>query len=235
MSWFLGFSVFQINYTTSTYYPIDKLVQDQIFDFLGDLYPREASSDRILKYLPDYYHSVDEFKELAETSTTELDTVSVAIEQTLNDQFVATASIQAIKKREQELGIQAVPSESLRFRRERILNRYQTKPPFTIRYLQNRLNHLIGDGLAMVSADYQNFVLTITTNIKDAIVFKEIEHTVRVVKPVNLVYQQQTGLEDTLEIKDRISKKDIIWNYKFSGWSLGEKPFADFGEEVIIK
>ncbi|MOA23451.1 hypothetical protein D3C78_1440720 [compost metagenome] len=172
---------------------------------------------------------------MAETSTTELDTVSVAIEQMLNDQFVATASIQAIKKREQELGIQAVPSESLRFRRERILNRYQTKPPFTIRYLQNRLNHLIGDGLAMVSADYQNFVLTITTNIKDAIVFKEIEHTVRVVKPVNLMYQQQTGLEDTLEIKDRISKKDIIWNYKFSGWSLGEKPFADFGEEVIIK
>ncbi|MNW37322.1 hypothetical protein D3C74_143620 [compost metagenome] len=102
--------------------------------------------------------------------------------------------------------------------------------------MQQRLDYLVGVGLTIVGIDPQNFILTVTTNIEDAAVFKEVERTVRIVKPANLIYQQQTSIEDLIELEELISKKDIYWNYKLDGsWLVGEKSFADFGTEGMIK
>lgn len=192
--------------------------------------------NRLLEYLPDIYHDVIDFVELTETETLEVISVETAVQRLLNDKFVDTASESSIRRREKILGIQADPStETLDFRRKRLINRYSTKPPFTVRYLQRQLDNLVGAGLTIVSVDVQNFTLTVTANINDASVFKEVEHTVKVVKPANIVYQQQTSLEDVIEFQERISKRDVIWNYKLGSWKLGEKPFADLGPEVIVK
>lgn len=192
--------------------------------------------NRLMQYLPKLYHDVVDFVELTETESLELISVEQAINRLLDDQFVVTASEQAIKRRERILGIQADPTtETLEFRRKRLINRYSTKPPFTVRYLQRQLDFLVGEGLTIVSVDPQNFLLTVTANIDDAAVFKEVERTVRVVKPANMIYQQQTSLEDVIGLQERISKKDILWNYKLGEWKLGEKPFADFGPEVGVK
>lgn len=192
--------------------------------------------NRLLEYLPDIYHDVVDFVELTETETQEIISVETAVERLLSDQFVNTANESSIRRRERILGIQADPTtETLDFRRKRLINRYSTKPPFTIRYLQRQLDNLVGAGLTIVSVDVQNFTLTVTANINDASVFKEVEHTVKVVKPANIMYQQQTSLEDVIEFKEGISKRDITWNYKLGSWKLGEKPFANLGAEVIIK
>lgn len=192
--------------------------------------------NRLMQYLPELYHDVVDFVELTETESLELISVEQAINRLLDDQFVTTATEQAIKRREKILGIQADPAtETLEFRRKRLINRYSTKPPFTVRYLQRQLDFLVGEGLTIVSVDSQNFLLTVTANIDDAAVFKEVERTVRVVKPANMIYQQQTSLEDVIGLQERITKKDIFWNYKLGEWKLGEKPFADFGPEVVVK
>lgn len=189
-----------------------------------------------MEYLPEIYHDVIDFVELTETETLEVISVETAVQRLLNDQFVDTASESSIRRREKILGIQADPStETLDFRRKRLINRYSTKPPFTIRYLQRQLDNLVGAGLTIVSVDVQNFTLTVTANINDASVFKEVEHTVKVIKPANIIYQQQTSLEDVIEFQERISKRNILWNYKLGSWKLGEKPFANLGAEVIIK
>ncbi|MNW45603.1 hypothetical protein D3C74_228720 [compost metagenome] len=193
--------------------------------------------NRLLEYLPSIYHDVVDFVELTETEAQEIIGVEDAINKLFDDQFVISATEQAVKRREKILGIQADQiTETLEFRRKRLINRYSTKPPFTVRYLQQRLDYLVGVGLTIVSADPQNFVLTVTTNIEDAAVFKEVERTVRVVKPANLIYQQQTSLEDVIGLEEHISKKDIYWNYKLDdSWLLGEKTFADLGAEGLIK
>lgn len=193
--------------------------------------------NKLLEYLPDLYHDVIDFVELTQTGSDEIIAAEEAVNKLFDDQFVISATEQAIKRREKVLEIQADPSiETLDFRRKRLVNRYSTKPPFTIRYLQQRLDYLIGAGLTIVSADPQNFILTVTTNIDDAAVFREVEHTVRVIKPANLIYQQQTSLEDVIELEEHISKKDIFWNYKMDGnWLLGEKSYADLGAEGLIK
>lgn len=193
-------------------------------------------SERVRPYWPEYYHDVIDFIQIAQTEDIELDDMTSAIQQLFDDQFVLTSSVQAIKRRELMLGIQADPTtESLEFRKQRILNRYQTTPPFTVRWLQEQLDRLVGPGMTIVSVDVENFILYVTTNIENANIFKEVLHTIQTVKPANLVYQQNTSLNDTIGLEEHISKQEITWNYKLGSWKLGEKPFWSLGTEVKIK
>ncbi|MBB6670289.1 putative phage tail protein [Cohnella nanjingensis] len=191
----------------------------------------------ILDYLPSFYRDIREFIDLAETEDEELQLADDAIGQLFNDQFVMTSGLDAIKRRERMLGIQADPTtETLDFRRRRIINRYSTKPPFTIRYLQEQLDRLVGPGMTIVSVDVQNFVLYVTASIENASVFREVQYTIQTVKPANLVYQQKTAIDNTIAIEEHISRQTIEWNYKLNGtWQLGEKPFVTLGTEVPIK
>jgi hypothetical protein len=192
-------------------------------------------ADRIMQHLPDYYRLIEDFRELDNTETIELDLLQSAIDQLFNDQFVMTSGMQAVRRREMMLGIQTSPAESLAFRRRRILNRYQTKPPFTIRFLQQRLDLIAGPGLTLVAVDPQSFLLTVTTNIDNASVFNEVLHTINTVKPVNLAYQQQTPLQGGVEIEEGLSMQPMTWNYKTNGsWQLGSKPFVTLGPGVSI-
>lgn len=191
--------------------------------------------NRLLDYLPDIYHEVVDFVELTDTEAQEIISAEHAISTLFADQYVTEASEQAIKRREKMLGIQADPTtETLDFRRKRLINRYSTKPPFTVRYLQQRLDFLVGAGLTIVSVDPQAFILTVTTNIDNAALFKEVERTVRVTKPANMLYQQQTSLQDTVELRERIKARSVSWNYRLN-WRLDETPFAVLGMEVTYK
>lgn len=189
----------------------------------------------ILSYLPDYYQDIRDFVELAETEDAELLLLATAVNQLLNDQFVLTSGTAAVKRREQMLEIQAEPSETLEFRKRRILNRYQTKPPFTIRYLQQQLDLLVGPGMTIVSVDAQNFILTVTANIENASVFREVVYTVELIKPANMVYQQNTSLGSKIGLEESISKQGVTWNYALGSWQLGQLPFATLGPEEVIK
>lgn len=193
--------------------------------------------NRLLEYLPEIYHDVIDFVELTDTESVEIISAEQAINTLFDNQFITTSDEEAIKRREKILGIQADPTtESLEFRRKRLINRYSTKPPFTVRYLQERLDFLVGKGLTIVEADPLTFTLTVITNIDNAALFKEVERTIKVIKPANMIYQQKTSLQSVIGLKERIKARSITWNYKLDGsWKLGEKPFADLGTEVVFK
>ncbi|GIQ63648.1 phage portal protein [Paenibacillus cisolokensis] len=192
--------------------------------------------ERIMPYLPEFYREIKDFTEIGQTEDVELDSLEAAVQQLFDDQFVTSSGMQAIKRREQMLGIQADPqTESLEFRRKRILNRYRTKPPFTLHYLQQQLDALVGPGMTVVSVDVRSFVLTVTADIENANVFREVIHTIETIKPANLIYQQNTSIKGTIGLEERISRRDVAWNYKLDGsWKLGEKPFASLGPEVVV-
>jgi len=188
----------------------------------------------IRQYWPDYYHAIIDFIELADTQDAELDTLAEAIEQLQDDRFVLTSGTAAVKRRETVLGIQANPAvETLDFRKLRIVNRYSTKPPFTVRVLQQQLDRLVGAGITTVSADVQQFVLDVTVDIDNAAVFRELQHTVETVKPANMVYRQRTGLLDRIVLTEHVVQQPITWNCVLDEWTLGE-PFVTLGAEVEI-
>ncbi|ASS76807.1 phage portal protein [Tumebacillus algifaecis] len=192
---------------------------------------------KLMNYLPPFYSEIKDFTELMSTEEVEVNALRAAIDRLLDDQFVMTASERSIKRREQMLGIQADPAtESLEFRRLRLINRYSTKPPFTIRFLQERLNSLVGPGRATVDVDPRNFVLSIAADIDNASIFKEVEHTVRTTIPANLVYQQKTALTGRIGISEHITTRSIHRQMRLgTTWRLGVVPISEAGPEVIIK
>jgi len=189
-----------------------------------------------MEYLPDYYVDSKQMAALLMSQEIELDNIAAGVLQIRNDMYVSTASVTSIRRREKMLRIQADPvNEPVDFRRKRIINRQSTKPPFSQRWLQEQLDRLIGPGMAVVSVDVQQFILYVTTNIENANLFKEVQYTVRSVKPANLVYQQNTSLNHRISIKHTTKSRTIGWNYKLDGtWKLGEKPFATLGPEVTL-
>ncbi|MBE1444184.1 putative phage tail protein [Paenibacillus sp. OAS669] len=191
---------------------------------------------KLIHYLPEFYAEITDFAELATTEDAELDALAEAVQRLLDDQFVDTSSIQAIKRREQMLGIRAdSTTESLDFRRRRLINRYSTKPPFTARYLQTRLDVLAGEGRATVEVDEKNYILQVTFDVPDAAYFKEIEYTIHTIKPANIVYHQSTSLLDTIVLQEHVSATPLIRGTRLgSGWKLGQTPFAVKGQEVQL-
>lgn len=209
---------------------------------MGDNISNTSSTDKpfinkLLQYLPEFYHDVKEFTQLTEIEDVELQSVAQSISRLLDEQFVLTSSERTIKRREQQLGIQADPkTESLDFRKKRIINRYSIKPPFTVRYLQEQLDQLVGRGMTIVCVDVQNFILYVTAAIDNANVFKEVQHTVQTVKPANLLYQQNTSTVDGIGLEEHIYMQTVDWHYRLDGsWTLGNQPFTTLGPEVVIK
>lgn len=193
--------------------------------------------NRVSKYWPFIYREIGDLAEISSSETVEFDNLEQALNQVFSNEFVRTSDINGVRRREKMLEIQADPSkESLAFRKRRILNRYQTKPPFTVRYLQKLLDRLAGKGTTIVSVDIQNFILYVTTNIDNASLFNEVQHTVETIKPVNIIYQQNTSINDVIGLEEHISSHSVTWNYKLEGsWKLGEDPFATLDQEVVIK
>jgi len=192
--------------------------------------------DRLLDYLPEIYRDLKDYQELAKVSEQNIDETESEIDRFFDNQFVMTSDDSGLLRREKVLNIQANPFlESIDFRIARIINRYTTKPPFTIRYLQRQLDSLVGKGRTYASIEGEAYLLTVITSIDDAPLFREIEETVKTTIPANLIYRQQTSIRDTVVLKERVTRKEVLRNYKLNGsWKLGSKPFASYGTEVII-
>ena len=67
---------------------------------------------------------------------------------------------------ENMLNIIANPqSDSIQFRRERIINRLSTAPPFTIRELRNKLDQLLGEDNYIIDLVHREYKFNLTTSI----------------------------------------------------------------------
>ncbi|MBS4172132.1 putative phage tail protein [Bacillus sp. FJAT-49736] len=194
-------------------------------------------ADSLMSYLPEFYNEIIDFIELTKTEDIEIKNLNDALDLFFNNQFIISADEESIKRREDILLIQADPTtESLDFRRKRIINRYSTSPPFSIRYLQERLDFLIGKGRAITAVDFENYILTVTLSIEDALIFKEVQYTIQKIKPANIVYIQRTSIKDAIEFNENIKTRPMLRNTRLSTtWKLGKTPFVTLGEEVVIK
>lgn len=185
-------------------------------------------SDPLLSYLPEFYKDIGEFVELTATEDTELQSLQTAVNRLFNDQFVLTSSEEAVRRRERMLSLVADPTtETLSFRRTRIINRYTTKPPFTKRYLQQKLDYIAGvPGLVVVEIDPVGFVLRISVGIENAAVLREIEYTVNLLKPANLIYQPVTFAAERIGINEKVYAIGLNRLTKLGSWQAGITPFS---------
>ncbi len=190
----------------------------------------------LLDYLPDFYHEIREIRLIADVEDEQFEEMEAELEHLLADQFVMTAREPAIARREKLFNIQADPKvESLDFRRKRIINRQSIRPPFTERYLQDRLDFLLGESVSTVHVDVDHYILAVELAITDASMFKEVLETIEKVVPLNIVYLQKTALHDAIGIKEGIIAKKLQRKTRLGRWRLGIIPFAVSTGEVRLK
>ena len=100
-------------------------------------------------------------------------------------------------------------TESLGFRRVRVLNRVSTRPPFTLGFLYQKLDELIGAGAWTVRVDYPNYTIYIESSAENQQYAAEVAYTINRTKPAHIVYVNtpyvRTGLllSETIALSQR--------------------------------
>lgn len=194
----------------------------------------ERTSTREL--FPSVYNGVLEISVLSETDDVLLDRALAKLERAQLNQFILTADEETISVYEKMFSILANPTtETLQFRRERILNRMSLQPPFTMRWLQNKLDEIIGVGKWNAYVDYANRTLYIESFVVNQQWFNELRITINRIKPCNLVFVNKPLIMADVVADETIVSATQHYNYILGQWQLGQEPFATTDSEEVIK
>jgi len=139
------------------------------------------------KYYPRIYKNILEIDNLVFTENelfNETNTLTTEVE---DNQFVLTANSKGLTIYERMLNIIANPlSDTIQFRRERIINRLSSLPPFTLRELKGRLNNLLGSNNYDIEVIYDNYELKLDMRIGVYGKLDEVLKTLISTVPVNM-------------------------------------------------
>lgn len=194
----------------------------------------ERTSTREL--FPSVYNGVLEISVLSETDDVLLDQALAKLERAQLNQFILTADEETISVYEKMFSILANPTtETLQFRRERILNRMSLQPPFTMRWLQNKLDEIIGVSKWNAYVDYANRTLYIESFVVNQQWFNELRITINRIKPCNLVFVNKPLIMADVVANETIVSATQHYNYILGQWQLGQEPFATTDSEEVIK
>ena len=194
----------------------------------------ERNSTRDL--FPSVYDGVLEISVLSETDDVLLDQALAKLERAQLNQFILTADEETISVYEKMFSILANPTtETLQFRRERILNRMSLQPPFTMRWLQNKLDEIIGVGKWDAYVDYANRTLYIESFVVNQQWFNELRITINRIKPCNLVFVNKPLIMADVVANETIVSATKHYAYILGQWQLGQEPFATTDSEEVIK
>lgn len=189
-------------------------------------------------YLPIMYQGIAEVEAQQDALSIEINKLHATYQQALMDQFVQHASLKAIVYYENIFNIVGNPStESLQFRRERVLSRIKMlTPPYTYWYFRMLLDGFFGKDKYKLSVDNDNFTITLESSANDSLWYHEIQVSITAVKPCNMIFINKPRISEKLLTNEEIYSTTSIRNYTLDGnWMLGLRPFILIGEETLNK
>lgn len=190
----------------------------------------------LLDLLPPWYREVLDYQVLCSAEETVFDALAEEIVGVADNFFFQTMDEGAVAQWESIFGIVPNPqTEDLDFRRYRVLNRISTRPPYTLGFLYQKLDELIGPGLWEVTVDYPNYTLYIESSAQNQNYASEVAFTINRIKPAHIVYVNTPFVQSGLLLSEEIERAVRTWNYKLGSWALGALPFATDGEHEVIK
>lgn len=112
--------------------------------------------------------------------------------------------------------------------------RKRQHPPFTMRFLRQKLDEIIGPGRYEASVDIGTYTLHIDAATPDIGWFQEVQALIGRIKPAEIVYSYSPLTASILTIGGQVQLSEYNWNYQLNGgWALGEKPFADIVSQEV--
>ena len=190
----------------------------------------------LLEQLPDWYAQILDYQELCLAEQPSFDAVADEIIAVADNFFFQTMDVEAVSQWERIFDIAADPTtETLEFRRVRVLNRISTKPPYTLAFLYQKLDELIGPGQWTVNVDYPNYTLYIESSAQNQSYATEVAFTISRIKPAHIVYVNTALIQREVLANETIELTQRTYNYNLGGWGLGLLPFADETSLGVIK
>lgn len=180
---------------------------------------------RIGRYYPRYYEGILETDELIKTENDTFNWLFTIIESAKRNQFIAYADEVGIFAYEQLFQIASNPQEeTLEERRFRLLNRIQTLSYYTMNFLRDRMDAILGVNNYEIQMDYENYTLYIRSSSKNNFLYTEVANTINKIKPANIVFINIPLLSHTIAVNNEVYSQKWWWNYIPSKWHVGEKP-----------
>lgn len=190
---------------------------------------------RINEFVPPFYEGIYEFEQIAAAENKLFEKAEEQMNGIINNQFVQTCDAAGILQYEIMLGIVADPNaESLQFRKDRVLNRLGTRPPFTLAFLRNRLDSIIGKGRYSVYVDYDKFTLYVESVSPEQRWYNELLVTINSIKPANIIFINKPVVAEAIKISETVVRQETQF-LRLGFWSLGITPFRSDGREEVIK
>lgn len=190
-----------------------------------------ARYEEIRRLFPHIYDNNLEIDTIAQTEAKMFDDLDINFKDFINNQYITTATLRGIEEYERMYGIVSDPvTESIEFRRARIISRLASIPPYTMIFLRQRLDQLIGEDNYMAHVDYNNHTLYIEGNTPDSSWYHEIFVFINQIKPASLIFSFTPLDEMEFRLNEQIDHAQITYYYKLNGqWALGIHPFAEQG------
>lgn len=189
----------------------------------------------IIEYLPDWFRQIADFQAICQTETEQFEALATAIHAVADNFFFQTMDEGTVQQWEQIFNIVANPqTETLDFRRARVLNRLSMQPPFTLGFLYRKLDEIIGEGQWTVTVDYPNYTLYIESSSENQQYFTEVLYTINKIKPAHIVYINKPATTAKMTLNESVALTQLTWNYQLGAWHLGIKPFLTATTEEVV-
>lgn len=193
-------------------------------------------SHDLLPLLPPVYRNVQDYQQICDAEKAEFDLLANSVEGIQNNFFFQTMDEDSVAQWEKVFHIVAVPEkESLEFRRQRVMTRIATRPPYTLGFLYQKLDELIGAGGWTCSITYPLYELRLATSAKNQSYYDEVTHLINKIKPAHIVFIIMQYLKTGILITEQVDVQKYDYQYRLGGWALGKKPFAEFGGWTTAK
>lgn len=187
-------------------------------------------------FLPTVYDGIVEMDDVMNAEEHEMSIARRELYSAFANTFVLTSDESGVIMFEKMLNIIAdSQTEDLEFRRQRLLNRLSMSPPFTFRFLKQRLDEIIGVGAWKAYIDFDNYTLYVESSATDQSWYSEMIFTISRLKPCNMVFINVPFTATSLHLSEEISYSRPVWKYRLGSWRLSQYPFSVSEGGGIIK
>lgn len=164
-----------------------------------------------------------------------MEALAAAIHAVADNFFFQTMDAGAVAMWEKIFGIVPNPqTETLDFRRQRVLNRVSMQPPFTLGFLYQKLDQIIGKGKYEIHVDYPNYTLYILSSAENQAYATEVSYTVGRIKPAHIVFLNQPLVAEQMVLGETVALSALVWQYRLGSWGLGLTPFVLTEDQEVV-
>lgn len=168
------------------------------------------------EYVPAIYKDVKEMDALCISEDYLFDMLVGVLAKEYNRMFIQTSDEIGVARFEAIYKIVANPqTESLDFRKARLLLRSNTVPPYSTIWLRNYLNSVIGENNYDLKIDYKNLTMTLYGFLTDYNWVNEVVRTIQSAKPLQMIFINIPTIIDNLCFERWVDKNtwdSDIWN-----------------------